>query len=181
MIRHFIHSILVCTIFSAPLAVADETPNLTFVARMKIASGTEREASELLFPTSIRTEKSSIEGPKISGWLLPPCGDWTTSGHANVYWINMKCSAETNDGAYVYLEMTGVYVWDPRLDEPCEDGKLIDYDELVKNGYYDSSGVRFSSSAKGYQWLNSSLFVSKTRQIQCGSDPFIIFDIYKVE
>ena len=181
MIRFFIKLILAGTILAAPLAIANEAPDLTFVARMKIATGIEREASAALFPTSVRAERSSIEGPKISGKLLPPCGDWVTSGHENIYWINMKCSAETNDGAHIYLEMTGLYTWDVRLDEPCEDGELIDYDDLVNNGFYDSSGVRFSSSAAGYLWLNSSLFVSKTRQIQCGSDPFITVDIYKVE
>jgi hypothetical protein len=89
-----------------------------------------------------------ITGPKVFGKIRPAGGDWMTVRRDGIAALDVRVTAETNDGALLYLTYTGII-------DRGENG----YDDFLK-GVPLASGAairispRIQTSHPNYLWLN---------------------------
>ena len=112
-----------------------------------------------------------VEGPKVSGKVLPVGGDWVTIRSDGVGILDVRATIETQDGALIYTAYSGVM-------DLGKDG----YQKVLQGNppavIHLQSAPRYYTAHPQYQWLN---------RIQCvGVGQFnrakleVAFDIYAI-
>jgi len=97
---------------------------------------------------NVYVTKGEISGPKLQGKLRPVGGDWLTVRTDGVGILDVRATFETDDGALIYTNYTGVADFG-------EDG----YQKLL-DGAPPPSGLplrvvpRYQTSHPAYSWLN---------------------------
>jgi len=94
----------------------------------------------------------TLKGPRLNGQLLPGGADFQ-------YWRNDGCTEiharyviESDDGALIYVENTGVRHGTPEAMERLARGLLADPAQV-----YFRSVARFETSAPGLAWLTKTI------------------------
>jgi hypothetical protein len=114
----------------------------------------------------------SITGPKVFGKIRPVGADWLTLRRDGVAVLDVKATAETDDGALLYIYYTGII-------DTGENG----YEDFVKGippaeGVAVRSSPRIQTSHPNYLWLNrvhclgiGQVFLERSE---------VVYDIYAV-
>ena len=50
----------------------------------------------------------SIDGPRLRGTILPPCGDWVMVRADGTAKLDVRLTIETDDGAHILMTYTGI-------------------------------------------------------------------------
>ena len=69
-----------------------------------------------------------VQGPRISGKIVPPGGDWLRTMPSGALRQEAKLSIETDDGALIYLSYTGVVVGSKEVVEALGKGEILVFD-----------------------------------------------------
>lgn len=96
-----------------------------------------------------------IRGPRVNGVFLPGGGDWITVGADRVAHLDVRATAETDDGELIYVTNTGRALLDEAVSARLFKGEMIRWDEM-----FARSSPLFETGAEKYAWLNSTVTVA---------------------
>ena len=96
----------------------------------------------------------TFSGPRLNGRMIPGGSDfqyWRNDGATE---IHARYVLETNEGALIYVENTGIRHGPPAAMERLAKGLPVDPAEI-----YFRSVARLETSAKDLAWLNRGIFL----------------------
>lgn len=96
----------------------------------------------------------TAEGPFLEGKILPGGGDWAFTRPDGVLQLDVRLTVETHDGAFVYVQYTGV-----RHGPADVLARVARGEEVDPSLYYFRTTVKFETSAPAYEHLNRLISV----------------------
>ena len=116
--------------------------------------------NRLIFPVT----GGSFEGPRLKGTVLPVGGDWLLVSEDGTGRLDYRATLETDDGALIYLQYTGV----GRSDE-TRPALTPGASEEYGDRYYMIT-PRFETGDERYGWLNGFVYVAEGKRTAEGVD-----------
>lgn len=112
-----------------------------------------------------------VRGEGISGKVLPSGADFQIIRPNELIELEAKYAIELDDGAFVYVENTGIRFGPPELMQRLKKGEPVD-PKLI----YFRTVPRFETGHPNYRWLMENLFVgSAARHAER-----VVIDVYQV-
>ncbi|PRC45202.1 DUF3237 domain-containing protein [Mycobacterium sp. ITM-2017-0098] len=100
------------------------------------------------------TAGGTIDGPELTGDVLPGGGDWLLVGADGIGRIDVRAVIRTRDGALIHYEARGfIKVPAGGLDR-LQAGEVLPFSET-----YIRTTPRFETSDQRYSWLNEMVSV----------------------
>lgn len=113
---------------------------------------------------------------RLNGKLISPTGDWVRVLPDGNMRIDVRLTAELDDGSLAYITYGGVL---RKPDEASWSDFLAGKKITTPNWYYVIA-PNFETTSKKYAWLNGVQAVGKFISIQTGPDAHVKFDLYIV-
>jgi hypothetical protein len=127
-----------------------------------------------LFIYNVR-EGGWVKGPKISGKLLAPGGDWLRAMPGGSRRLDVRATFKTDDGALVYIAYNGV------ISQSKESfDRLMNGETLTSKDLYFVTAPTMQTSSDKYAWLNHVQCIGKIAEIKVGENAFVKYDIFIV-
>jgi hypothetical protein len=98
----------------------------------------------------------TVDGPRLTGIVLPGGGDWQAIGPDGVTEIRARYTIQAADGALVDVDNPGLRVADPAVIAQLTAGERVAPDR-----YYFRTTPRFRVAAGPHDWLNRRVFVAR--------------------
>jgi hypothetical protein len=114
-----------------------------------------------------------VKGPKISGTLVAPGGDWFRVMPSGVSRLDVRAVIKTDDGALIYLTYNGIFRDTKDSAVRAENGEVLHAQDL-----YFMIAPTMQTAAKKYDWLNGVQCIGK--MVSYKSDAFVKYDIFLV-
>jgi len=114
-----------------------------------------------------------VKGPRISGMLLAPGGDWFRVLPSGASRLDVRATIKTDDGALIYLSYNGIFKDSKETEERAEKGEV-----LTSRDLYFVIAPTMQTSAKKYDWLNGVQCIGK--MVSYKSDSYVKYDIFVV-
>ncbi|MFP8875614.1 MAG: DUF3237 domain-containing protein [Myxococcota bacterium] len=113
-------------------------------------------------PTGLRRIYNVVggefEGERLRGKVLQSGGEWFLQGDEGWGQPDVRLLLETDDGAHIYVQYTGVLDFDETAIAALTEGRSTNFgDNLFL------TQVRFESSDPGYAWLSKTIGVGEGR------------------
>ena len=102
----------------------------------------------------------SFEGPRLKGKVLPGGGDWMLFGSDGVGRLDVRGALETDDGARIYMQYSGVLVVNAVLAKALATGGETNYGDT-----YFMTQPRFETGDERYGWLNQVVAIGQGRNL----------------
>ncbi len=116
-----------------------------------------------------------VKGPKISGKILPPGGDWVRVMPSGALRLDVRLTIETDDGALIYMTYGGVVVMSKEAGEALGRGEVLN----DKGIPYFITTPQFQTAAEKYSWLNKLQGVGKMAEYKrTKDDSYVNYDIF---
>jgi hypothetical protein len=116
----------------------------------------------------------TAQGSRIRGRLLSGGGDWILVGADGWGRLDVRAQLETDDGAVIYVNYTGVLEMNERVQEAtASTAAATDYPDQ-----YFRTTPRLETGDPRYSWVNRTLFAAEGR-IQPG--PAVQYRVYRIE
>jgi hypothetical protein len=96
-----------------------------------------------------------IEGDRIRGKLLGG-GEWALIGPDGFLRVDVRLQAETHDGAYLYMQYTGLLELNEAVQTALAQGTATDYADQ-----YFYTNPRIESGDERYAWVNTTFFIGE--------------------
>ncbi|MGQ7298145.1 DUF3237 domain-containing protein [Quadrisphaera sp. KR29] len=134
-------------------------PSLTFAFEARVAVAPplrigRGEHEELWF---CPITGGTVDGPRLSGVVLPHGGDWYTT-RAGETELDARYLLRADDGTVIDIRNRGVWRADPAVEARADAGEPVDEREF----YYRTS-AQFSTDAPAHAWLTSTVVVGMAR------------------
>jgi hypothetical protein len=133
-----------------------------------------QQIDNTLFIYNVR-EGGWVNGPKISGKMLAPGGDWYRISPAGSGRLDVRATIKTNDGALVYIAYNGVFSASKESFDRLMKGETL----TSKDIYFITTPTMQTSSDK-YAWVNHIQCVGKIIGVKLGENSFVKYDIFIV-
>lgn len=104
----------------------------------------------------IRITGGIVDGPRLSGRLVPGGSDWLWQRPDGVAEIQAHYTLEANDGTLIYVRNFGLRVADDATRAKLAKGETVDPEAF----YFRSSPV-FDAPDGKHQWLRERVFVCR--------------------
>jgi hypothetical protein len=119
----------------------------------------------------------TVKGPKITGKILPPGGDWVRVMPSGALRLDVKLTIETDDGALIYMTYGGVVVGSKETSEALARGEV-----LGENGFpYFVTTPQFQTASPKYDWLNKLQGIGKVASYRRSKEEsYVRYDVYAV-
>jgi len=98
-----------------------------------------------------------VVGDRLRGTLLGG-GEWALIGPDGFLRIDVRLQVETHDGAYLYVQYTGLLELNEAVQGALARGAGTDYGDQ-----YFFTNPRFETGDPRYAWLNTTFFVGEGR------------------
>lgn len=98
--------------------------------------------------------EGEVRGPRLRGRVTAGGADYQSIRPDGMTDLHARYIIETDDGALIYVENSGIRRGPPELMEKLRRGETVD-PALI----YFRSTPRFETAAPGYEWLMRSLFL----------------------
>lgn len=116
-----------------------------------------------------------VKGPKISGKILPPGGDWARVMPSGAIRLDVRLTIETDDGALIYMTYSGVVVMSKEAGEALGRGEVLN----DKGVPYFITAPQFQTASEKYGWLNKLQGVGKMAEYKrTKDDSYVKYDIF---
>ena len=102
-----------------------------------------------------------VEGPRISGNMTGPGGEWLVGGSDGFGRIDVRFQIKTDDGAFVYVQYFGLIQMNDAVQAAMAAGEGTEGTDFGDQYFYISS--RFETGDERYGWLTQSVFVGQGR------------------
>ncbi len=90
-------------------------------------------------------------GPKIRGKIRPVGGDWLTIRKDGIGILDVRATAETDDGALIYIAYTGTLDVGPDGYKNFAEGKIPEFIKLTVSS-------RMHTANPKYEWVNRAQY-----------------------
>ncbi len=119
----------------------------------------------------------TVNGPNITGKILPPGGDWVRVMPSGALRLDVRLTIETDDGALIYMTYGGVVVGSKETSEALARGEV-----LGENGFpYFVTTPQFQTASAKYDWLNKLQGIGKVAALKrTKEESYVRYDIYAV-
>lgn len=97
-----------------------------------------------------------VEGPRLSGVVLPGGGDWQTIGDDGLVEVWARYSLSTDDGTVIDVTNAGVRVATADVTQAMAAGE-----DVAPDAYYFRTAPRFSVADGPHGWLRRTVFVGR--------------------
>ena len=97
-----------------------------------------------------------VEGPKLSGRILPGGADWQLIRTDAVADIHARYTIEADGGAHILVESVGLRHGPPAVIEQLARGEAVD-----PARYYFRTAMRFETADRELAWLNRIVAVAR--------------------
>jgi hypothetical protein len=114
-----------------------------------------------------------VKGPKISGTIVAPSGDWSRVLPSGVSRLDVRAMIKTDDGALIYITYNGIYKDTKESEDRASRGAV-----LTSNDLYFVIAPTMQTSAKKYDWPNGVQCIGK--MVSYKSDAYVTYDIFVV-
>jgi len=91
----------------------------------------------------------TVEGPKVSGKILPTGADWLIIRSDMVAELDVRATMQTDDNEIVYTYYRGIINADLEILNKIQEGEDVDPTE-----YYFRTTPVFETSSEKYGWIN---------------------------
>jgi hypothetical protein len=144
---------------------------------MTVHIPTERVAVDSSLTIVTIQPGGTVKGPKITGRILPPGGDWVRVMPSGALRLDVRLTIETDDGALIYMTYGGVVVGSKEAGEALARGEV-----LGENGFpYFVTTPQFQTSSPKYDWLNKLQGIGKVASYKrTKEESYVRYDIYAV-
>ena len=116
-----------------------------------------------------------VKGPKISGKIIPPGGDWLRTTPSGALRLDVRLTIETDDGAQIYMTYGGVVVSSKEAGEVLARGDVLN----DKSMPYFITTPQFQTSSEKYNWMNQVQGVGKMVELKrAKNDAYVKYDIF---
>ena len=116
-----------------------------------------------------------VKGPKISGKVIPPGGDWIRVMPSGVLRLDVRLTIETDDGALVYMNYGGVVVTSKEANDALARGEALD-DKGIP--YFIATPQSETSSDK-YDWMNRLQGIAKmSKYKRTKAEAYVEYDVF---
>lgn len=116
-----------------------------------------------------------VKGPKINGTLLSPTADWFRAMPGGSFWVDVRGTIKTDDGALIYITYNGVANYPKDKLERLMNGEL-----LTSGEFYFVTTPNLQTSSEKYAWLNNVQCVGKAVEVKLGENAFVKYEIFVV-
>jgi hypothetical protein len=100
-----------------------------------------------------------IIGDRLSGTLLGG-GEWALLRPDGFIGIDVRLQVETLDGAYLYIQYTGLLEFNEAVQGALGGGSGTDYDDQ-----YFYTNPRIETGDERYAWANTTFFIGEGRML----------------
>jgi hypothetical protein len=114
-----------------------------------------------------------VKGPRISGTLVPPGGDWSRTLPSGISRLDVRATIKTDDGALIYISYNGVYKNSADTEARSNKGEVLSSRDM-----YFIIAPTMQTSAKKYEWLNGVQCIGK--MVSYKSNAYVKYDIFVV-
>ena len=125
---------------------------------------------------------SYIETADGAKWAaLEPCADWLYIQASGVFNLDVRCTAQTDDGAFVKINYKGrAYPLNDAAAEKFGAGELMKSEDM-----YFYTAVTMTTMSEKYSWINNTLFVGEMAELQFFNDkgerPYVVYKWYQMQ
>jgi hypothetical protein len=116
-----------------------------------------------------------VKGPKISGKLIAPGGDWLRVMPGGSSRLDVRTTLKTDDGALVYIAYNGIISHSKESFD-----RLMKGETLTSKDHYFITAPTMQTSSDKYAWLNHVQCVGKVVEMKLGENSFVKYDVYIV-
>ncbi len=165
----------VLTLFGLCANTNAQTTQVSTEYLMTVHIPTERMAVDNSLTIVNIQPGGTVKGPKISGKILPPGGDWVRVMPSGALRLDVRLTIETDDGALIYMTYGGVVVGSKEASDALARGEV-----LGENGFpYFVTTPQFQTSSPKYDWLNKLQGVGKVASYKrTKEESYVRYDIY---
>jgi hypothetical protein len=117
-----------------------------------------------------------VKGPKISGALLSPGGDWLRSMPSGVFRLDVRATIRSDDGADIYMSYNGIIQHSTESAERLMKGELLTEKDIP----YFVTAPTFQTSSENYAWLNGLQAVGRMVELKAGEGGYVKYDVFVV-
>ena len=120
----------------------------------------------------------TILGDGFNASIIAPSADWARPVSSNVIGLDVRLSAQTESGHYLYLTYTGRVVINDEVAPKMASGEEIHGSEM----YFTTNPVVKTNDPQ-LAWMNETNFVGKmqpTTMAGANGQGHLVYDIYKV-
>ena len=114
-----------------------------------------------------------VKGPRITGTLLAPAGDWSRALPSGVSRLDVRATIKTDDGALIYISYNGIFKDSEEVEARATKGEVL----TSKDMYFVIAPI-MQTSAKKYDWLNAVQCIGK--MVSYKNDSYVKYDIFVV-
>lgn len=102
----------------------------------------------------------TFHGPQLMGKILPGGGDYIIADKDGVWRLDVRLVLETDDGAFIYLQYSGVLVMNDKVKAARAEGRAMEFGEV-----YFMIQPKFETGHERYLWLNNVVAAGEGRII----------------
>jgi hypothetical protein len=159
-----------------PVIAHGETTQITTEYLMTVYAPLDlpQQIDNTLFIYNVR-DGGWFKGPKISGTLLAPAGDWLRVMPGGISRLDVRCTLKTDDGALIYISYNGIISHSKESFDRLMKGEV-----LTSKDHYFITAPTMQTSAEKYAWLNYVQCVGKIVEVKVGEGSFVKYDVYVV-
>jgi hypothetical protein len=143
---------------AAIAAPAAPAPGLeyAFTATVQVAPPIEQGQADGGRKRFIAITGGTVEGPLLSGAVLPGGGDWQVIEEGGLTRIEARYFIKAADGTVIDVVNPGVRVAEPAVIDRLARGEAVD-----PGAYYFRTTPRFSVAAGRHGWMRRAVFVAR--------------------
>ncbi|MBY4039245.1 DUF3237 domain-containing protein [Rhodococcus fascians] len=135
------------------------SPELEFVFEVRVNVHDEmrigRSAQEVLHFVPITG--GTVQGPKMTGEVLPYGGDWFVERGDTVQ-LDARYVLRADDGSVIDIHNRGYYRAEPDVEARLQAGELVD-----ERDYYYRTAPVFQTDSEQFRWLADNQFIGMAR------------------
>lgn len=132
------------------------TLDYAFTARITLAPPVEQGEMAGGRRRFIAITGGTVEGPMLTGTILPGGGDWQTIMPGGLTKVEARYFIKSADGTVIEITNPGVRVASPEVTEKLAKGEKVD-----PSAYYFRTTPRFDVKSGPQEWLARSAFVAR--------------------
>ncbi len=162
---------------SGSAAAQESKPGLEFLGQFYAPLDPPQvvAADKLIF--RLATDREGwFKGPNLTAKPISPCADWLDVRPDGNFVLDVRCSLQTDDGAVIYVEYSGVIDWSEEIGEKCNAGG-----EFTGSDMYFRTHPKFKTIAENHAWLNTVQAVATMTRFKCGEGSYVEYDFYAVK
>jgi len=125
--------------------------------------------------TIFHSDGGRVEGPRITGTILPPTADWLRTMPGGSLRVDARMSLRTDDSADIYVQYGGVITI-----APADFARMAAGETLTSKEMYFITAPVFQTADSRYAWLNQVQAIGKAVALKGGVGGYVRYEVFAV-